>query len=352
MRFDDGHGRKETWLGVPRELNRFIAVLNGDSTDDFSDPALRSGTRTFYDNTGAYATSRVPVQSLTQDMNLVFIARYSDLFQLASAQIADVTPSSCSAKFEFNVLQWPEGHTIVQNWPNLPIYSGNVLQVLAGSADSYSYGSTESANVSVYQLPAAGSGNATRSVLFLARQDVANLKITIADGTRSDLCKVTIALDAGGPHSVELPDVPRDQNQFASQINASAIGTFLVVVVDGLTAAVANFQATSCPKPTCGPGRADRRLPRRAARVRCQDDSRRAGRRRQTATFRHLSVDNHETTLEGASTLFRCVPVDQPSNGGAAFVQDTAGFTGGTANLTIAAVNGGSIRVSPHKAWR
>src|SRR5581483_9583563 len=48
--------------------------------------------------------------------------------------------------------------------------------------------------------------------------------------------------------------------------------------------------------------------------------------------------------------LVRCTAATKPSNGGTALADDTAGRTGGTADLVTAAVDGGWIRVSPHKA--
>jgi hypothetical protein len=347
---DDGHGRKETWRGVPRELNRLVSVLNGTSTDDLADPSFRAGATTFYDNSGSYAMSRVPVQSLAPDVNLVFLARYPDVVQLVSAEIGDVTTATCRATFTFNVAKWIGGAAITQSWPNLPIYSGTALQVLAGVSNTYPYGATDSANIAVYQMAALGGANPISSILVPARADVTELAIAVADGSLPDRCNVTITLEAGGPQRVDLADVPRDQNGFAAAIDASAIAAFIVVVVDGLTAIVPNRPAGPLPKADMRawttllmafpdqPLASDAKLlaagPIAAAVL-------------QQST---VTVDGVARPLAGASTLFRCVPVTEPSNGGAAFVQDTTGLTGGTANLTTAAVNGGWVRVSPHMA--
>ena len=63
-----------------------------------------------------------------------------------------------------------------------------------------------------------------------------------------------------------------------------------------------------------------------------------------------LTVGGDSRVLRGASTMFRALAVTQPTDGTAALVQDTADRTGGSAGLVTAAVNGGWVRVSPHKS--
>src|SRR5581483_2247582 len=170
-------------------------------------------------------------------------------------------------------------------------------------------------------------------------------------GSHPDLCHLTITLRADGhPHVFDLPDIPREQNAFAAAADASEASAYLLLVTDHLTAAMRDGTAAPPPRrdlrawATILAAFPEAPLAAGAA-VIGQPPVTAAQQQRST-----LTVDGTEKTLDGASTLVRCTAATKPSNGGTALADDTAGRTGGTADLVTAAVDGGWIRVSPHKA--
>jgi large repetitive protein len=346
----DGHGRSESWLGLPRALDRFVDVLNGASTDDVSDPGFRAGATTFYDNAGRYAMSRLPVLSHGSAACLVAMSRYPDLLQLAGAGVDEVTATSCTLTLTYTASHWTGASTITQRWPGLPVLTAGLLPVLSGTSGSYDYARTDSADATVYGLNGYDSSNTTHDVLMLARSGVTDLMVGISAGTRAELCNLTITLDAGGQQQLELIDIPRDQNAVAEQINASTLAPCLLVITDGLTAALRDL-------PSGMPALRDMRawstiLVSFPEQPLAADATVLAQPPVPAGILQHstVTVDGVQRTLTGASTMFRCLATSQPSNGGVPLVADTTGNTGGSANLITAAVNGGWIRVSPHKA--
>jgi large repetitive protein len=348
---DDGYGHQETWRGVPRALAAFMAVLNGTSSHDLSDPAVRTGARPFYDNGGGYAASRLTVRSPAGDAKLTLLSRYPGVLQLHSAGVGEVTGKTCRLNLTFATPKWHTAPTIRQTWPGVPVAAGEFLAVLAGAAAGYDYGDTGSSDAHVYGLTSYDGTNTGHGVVLLARPGVADLSVEIAEGSQPGLCHLTITLRAdGAPHVFDLPDIPREQNAFAAAVDGSEASAYLLLVTDNLTAAMRD--GTAAPPP-----RRDLRawttilaaLPEAplAAGAAVIGQPPAAAGKLQRST---LTVDGKEKTLEGPSTLVRCTAAAQPSNGGTALADDTAGRTGGTADLVTAAIDGGWIRVSPHKA--
>jgi hypothetical protein len=349
---DDGFGHTETWRGVPRALDSLMAVLNGASSHDLSDPAVRTGAGTFYDNAGSYAVSRLRARSAGADTSLNLLCRYPGVLQLHSAGVDEVSGATGRLRLTFATPKWPGATTIGQTWPGVPLAAGPLLSVLSGTARDYDYRGTGSGEAAVYGLTSYDASSTGHSVLVIARPDVADLSVRIKAGSGPGLCHVTITLRAGGPHEFTLSDIPREQNAFAAAIDRSEASAFLLLVTDNLTADLRD--ATAAPPP-----KRDLRawttilaafpaIPLAAdAVVTAQPPV--TAQKLQRAT---LTTDGTPTTLEGPSTLVRCTAATQPSNGGTALADDTAGRTGGTADLVTAAVDGGWIRVSPHKALK
>ena len=345
---DNHAGRVETWQGVPRELEAFAAVLNGESTNNLNDTQFRAGARTFYDCDGEYATVRLAVDAQPAAC-LTLLCRYPQVMQLASAQIS-VAASSSTVAVGFDVPQWGALGSITQTWPNLPLYARDVLTVLDGTQSSYDYSSTTSSDVRVYSLWANGGGGRYVALLF-ARSDVTALSVEIKAGSANELCAVTIELVASGaPARQTFSDVARDQVQFAELLRTSPLAPFLLMITNDLPAELQNrvkgvpdlanllawakvlFAFPDAPLAT-------------AAKMVA------AGPVSATIAQRASYVDGGTThTLDAGSTLFRVSAEDTPNNGGLGLVDDTAIFTHGDANLVTAAVNGGWLMESPHKA--
>lgn len=345
---DNRAGRVETWQGVPRELEAFAAVLNGESTNNLNDTQFRAGARTFYDSDGEYATARLAVEAQPAAW-LTFLCRYPQVMQLASAQVG-VDAGRSTVVVQFNVAQWGTLGAVTQTWSALPLYARDVLTVLAGTQSGYDYSSTTSANVRVYSLWASGGGGRYVALLF-ARSDVSTLNVEIKPGSSGDRCTVTIDLVASNaPVHQVFSDVPRDQVKFAELLQASALAPFLLMITNDLPAPLQN-RAMGTPELANLLAWAkvlfafpDAPLPAGAKMVA-------AGPVSAAISQRASYVDGGTThTLDSGSTLFRVSAEDTPTNGGLGWVDDTAMFTHGDANLVTAAVNGGWLTESPHKA--
>jgi hypothetical protein len=62
---DSQKGIKETWQNVPRDLEGFLAVLNGTATRDGDDPLVKEGKQVFYDYTSKENVQREGVPDLS-----------------------------------------------------------------------------------------------------------------------------------------------------------------------------------------------------------------------------------------------------------------------------------------------
>ncbi|MBB5866794.1 hypothetical protein F4553_000173 [Allocatelliglobosispora scoriae] len=349
LSIDDGNGRMETWLGVPRSLDSFIAVLNGLSTHDLADTAYLTGNRVFYDNAGIYATSRLPVASEGEQTRITVLSRYPSRLQLSRGGVTDVTAETCTLRLEFVVPGWGDAHPVKQEWTALPVRATALLAVLAGTSATYDYSDLASASSTVRALVASDAYGAPHDLLILARPDVTDMTIGIAQGTSPDLCDVSIT--AGPGNEALLRDVPRNQNGFADAVNASAIAAYLVLIADGATALLSDVAASTPAEQDMRAwaaitvGFPDRPLGTDATMI-AREPVPAAVRQGSTLT----TADGRTRVVEGASTMFRCSPANRPTNGGTAMVDDTTAYTDGSANLVIAAVNGGWVRQSPDKA--
>ena len=339
---DDGRGRSERWKGMPRALDEFCAVLNGGSTEDVADVAFRAGGATFYDNAGTYAMSRLDVAMPAGPSHVTLLSRFPRQLPLESVRATGARSLVLTLKSP----QW--NATITQTWPNLPPAANALLPVLAGVSDSYDYTPTDSATASVHPLPAGDQAGAIHRILILVRELGAELTVAITPGTAPDRCTIDLALDAD--RKVHFNDIRRDQTEVTRAINESTLATDVLAIDDGLAANVADRASAPLPAAdmrawaTIAVAFADRQLTADAT-LPAQGPV--AAKTLQQST---LTVDGTEAPLHGPSTMFRASPESTPSNGGTASVQDTAGFTNGTANLLVGAVNGGWARRSPDKA--
>ena len=337
----DQQGHSETWRGVPRALDALVDVLNGASTHDIADPGFLAGRRVFYDNTGTYATARLKAQSHDADAWFVLLSRRPKLIQLSEVALGDIAGRTGELTLSYSVPGWDQ--PVTQTWRSVPVNLSDLASVLAGTSHTYDYAEKRSSESTMYGLPTGGPGQ-PHDVLLLTRPDVSEIRIGIADGPKPDLCEVTIEI-GDEDRRVKLADVPRDQNGFAAAVNAGETGRYVLAIADGLTSTMANVDLhlpprldlrawtgviAGFPEQTVAP---DASLAAQTVQASIQQESK-------------LSVDGKESIIDGASTLMRALAADRPSDGSPAIVQDSDG----PAKLAVAAVGGGWIRVSPHKA--
>lgn len=348
---DNNQGRVETWKGVPRASVQFVDVLNGASTDNLNDPQFKAGFRTFYDSHGLYAVSRLRISDNIPNM-LSMLSRFPARIQLASAQVTTTAPK-CEVQLTYSVRQWPTQVSISQAWLDLPFYVKDTLSALSGSLASYDYSSTISSNAAAYRLLARDGSSTFHNALIVTRPDVTGLSIQItnAQNNADSLCDATLEVTVGiVQESQSFANIPRDQAGFAEAIQSGKMAEYLLMLTDGLNAAFPN-------RPAGSPDLADMlawasildaftaTVPGALATMVTQGPV--AAAILQQASY----VENHrQYPLEAGSTLYRVSTDTTPANGGVGVVEDTAMFSNGVARLLTAAVNGGWITESPHKA--
>jgi hypothetical protein len=350
---NDMRGRHESWLGVPRALERFMNVLNGNSTFDPSDPGLRSGTRTFYDNTGSYASTRLKVSSQGTDAAVVLLSSCPSALQLGSAGVSEITGSTCELTLTFTVAQWTEKSEITQSWKDVSVFAGSLLAELGGTSPGYDYSNTDSSTSPMCGLAASDSTHGNHELLLIGRAGAGIGSVNVTESELPGRCTAAVTIHDEGERNFTLKDIPRDQVGFAAAINDHPeAGLYLLAVTDALTASVDDFGPAMPAKQGMRswgsllvvfpeePLAPDAIIAAQAA-VKAQ-------------ILQHstLTVDGDKHDLIGPSSMVRCTAATAASNGGVPIVADTTTNTGGTANLVTAAVNGGWIRVSPHKAIR
>lgn len=356
VEMDNHSGRREVWRGVPRDLDTFLDVLNGQTTSDPDDPQFSSGRVGFYDNFGLYPVSRLKANSDVGDVAVVFLSRFPAVLPLHSVAVEDVSEASCTVVLQYDAARWQAAgaNIITQRWRGVPVYAVEAPDVLNGLSGRYDYSPTDTGTSAVYRLRAAAAVNdgVEHDVLIMTREGVSNFSVGVTDGAAAGLCNVTISLDfAAAPLVQQWADVPREQAAFAAALQAGGqVSDLILILTDRMEAYVGNHDpALTRPADMLawasvfnvyndGLLRGVERLAQQPA---------------VPAAILQKAFyveEGGEVVLPDGSTLFGAVAYTTPTNGGVALVRDTAAYTGGDADLITPAVNGGWVRESPRKA--
>lgn len=234
----------ETWIGVPQNVNDFLAVLNGYASAEPTDAGVLAGATPFFDYTGLRLMVRIP-QTLSADgpSNLTLVSTRPDV-PLAAVTVAQPTGSTTSLTVTFTA----GGHTLQQTWQGVPVNGQDMVSILRGGAAwNYSLGSGDT---QAFGLASSGS-----SVLLFLQSAVNPAQVTLtvvppASG-QANVVDVKI-INAGNP--INLANVPNDGAGFASTLtgNTSVMQVFAFIsagpnpgTVAAQSGAVVNLQTLS-----------------------------------------------------------------------------------------------------------
>lgn len=354
---DNQNGRKEVWRGIPRSLDTFLAVLNGQTTSDPNDPHFSSGQIGFYDNKGLYPVCRTSASSDEADVSVAFLSRFPATLPLYSVAVTDVNNETCTVVVQYNAMRWKPfapANIITQAWRNVPSYARGALSVLNGLSGEYDYTPTDKGMSTAYKLSTSAPNNqdGEHEILIFTREGVSNFQIGVTNGKSQELCNVHASLKAGGAtYTQQWNDIPRSQGVFAAALEKGGpVSDYILVLTDGMEAYVRNHAAVFTKSAV---------MLAWASLFKVYNDGLLRGDEKLKAQSpvaaailqKSFYVENgHETLLPDGSTLFGALAYNTPTNGGVAMVGDTAAYTNGDANLIIPAINGGWLRESPRKA--
>jgi large repetitive protein len=127
---------RETWHGVPRDALTMISILNGQSSDDPSDPSVLSGAVPFYDLAGKRAMARLPLVGGSDPAAHVALVSHRPDVPLATATVAQPAGGATTLTLGFSL---PGGHTATQVWAAVPTDTVLLTSVLSGGSVTYDY---------------------------------------------------------------------------------------------------------------------------------------------------------------------------------------------------------------------
>lgn len=130
----------ETWRAVPRSLGPFMAVLNGEGSNDPADPAVLSGAKPFFDYSGTLAMARLPLAlpsgvSAGPPPVVTFVSSMPDL-SLASVVVAANGPNQ-----DYTLtFHGPASAVLISHWRSVPPAVVTFADLFNGVAVASTYG--------------------------------------------------------------------------------------------------------------------------------------------------------------------------------------------------------------------
>ncbi len=222
----------EMWHGVPRDALTFVAILNGQSSGDPSDPSVLSGAVPFYDLGGKLAMARLPLASDADAAAHLSLVSHRPDVTLASAEVSALSGGTATLTLGFSL---PGQQTAAQTWTGVPTNTAYLTPILTGDSGTYAYDA--GASTGVYGI-ATDAG----SILLFA---AGGHKPTITVGSATDgipgHCKVTVT-----GLSNPLDNIPRDQASFITALRgASGLNALFVYISPGEVAGAVPNQTVS-----------------------------------------------------------------------------------------------------------
>jgi len=233
----DAPFRAESFRGVPRELNQFLAVVNGTASVEPQDPNVLNGSVTFFDYTGSRPTARIPLGNVGAPTGFLPLVSARTDVVLSQVQVA-VSGSTATATITFVA----GSTTITQTWSALPVAAAHAAVVLggmvSGSVYAYSPGASDTA---VVALVASGG-----SMLLFVKSGVTAASVSIAVVAAKSGNALQLDVTVGSVAT--LYDVPSDQATFASTLMASsAVASIFSAISVGAPAGVVGVQTVQGP---------------------------------------------------------------------------------------------------------
>lgn len=130
----------ETWVGLPRESEAFVAVLNGRATDDSADPTVISGERVFFDFNGRQPQLRLPLDTgVPPSQAHPAYAVLTSTRAGVPLRSGSLSLEGATARLELHYAVVGSDIGLVQVWGDLPADVADALTVLDGGAAPTTY---------------------------------------------------------------------------------------------------------------------------------------------------------------------------------------------------------------------
>ncbi len=219
----------ETWRAVPRQVEPFEAILNGNGSSDSADPRVLSGQRAYYDYTGTVPVVRTPLvlqgdAGAPAEDDKPFPPSMTVIPTRAELPIeAMVVSTSSNTGLQVAMTFVTDGGSAIELvWNELPKNSEQYPDIFAGTASPSNYDYTPgqgttalfALNTDTAQLPAP--------LLFFATgntpsADTLTIEVGAADSS-GDLLDVTVR---DGVESTVIEDLPAPVDKFVDALQAS-----------------------------------------------------------------------------------------------------------------------------------
>lgn len=251
---------KESWYGVPRDLEGFVATLNGEASYDVSDPAVCRGRHVYYDDRAQEDTPpRTSLYPIGQDSKtghpdglLFFVARRPDV-ALTRTSVEDVSDKSKLVTFVFSFTTNPDPGSHIpscsfeQRWPNIPKKPSGLQPIFDGTNPKYDYGDPAMGD---WLFPLSVDPENRYALLLVGDPNPDRTRITIEVSPVEDVahhCNVTVREDDAVVATTPEP-IERSQKAVGTWLIGAAEGRFRGYVVDPRGGSVIDQRATDSPQ--------------------------------------------------------------------------------------------------------
>ena len=208
----------ELWRNVSAQLSAFAAALDGNASDDTSDPDVLQGTKVFFDFSGKRPLVSVPLagSDAAASPSCLFISERDD-FALGEVKVEQNGGTS-------NVsLTFRQGDAATARiaWTKVPNEARGYPDIFAGIAGSQLYAyPDEASNTSLFALATDSRFDSVPVLIFPSpgapnRREM-TVKVTV---TGPERCAVTFT--GAEPNPVEIPDLPTGVKEFVDALRAS-----------------------------------------------------------------------------------------------------------------------------------
>jgi hypothetical protein len=232
----------ETWRGLPRALDEFVTVLDGQATDDPSSDDVRSGRTVFYDYRGDHLQARLPLGAAMQPTGWLTIVGARPDLPLNSIGVGPESNGSVTCTFEFGF----DPSSVRATWRHLPAALATALPILRGVASPAAYDYAENSGPDDDRL--IGLSTTTGTVLFAARHDdvAPGARLGVSPYSADPIHRCTLHI-LNGDSEFDVDNLPRGQAEFvaAVQDDARLQALFPIVVPDVVDGEVTDQPPTS-----------------------------------------------------------------------------------------------------------
>ena len=223
----------ETFKGVPRQLDAFLAVLNGSATRIATQVGVLAGDTTFYDYSGSRKIAPLPLGSETAPTGSMLLVSARPDIVLSSATVT-ANGSGIDLVLALQAGAFP----LAQTWAGLPASASDANVILNGDAapSAYSYAPASTNNAALALSTAGGT-----ILLFLQSSASAEqTSITVSPAANHNPAQVNVAV-VSGKTLVNYENVSNKQAEFITALQAKPEfgGIFQVVSPDPIPGVVA-----------------------------------------------------------------------------------------------------------------